>query len=464
MIFALVTVASLFADLAFSISTYHDSVLAFGLCIYFIYYIISEIKSDRIAIKERVKSIFSSAKWFYIAIVLYLAYDIITMLYTKDISYSLKKLPYLVQYAAVFYVVLYALTNRKRIAAYVGTILTTGLLVAIGSYIYYFATKQPIYFMRLSTTRDYNIFACILLFAFMFGADFLLNKIKLSTVKRIAFLLLFAILIMPSFYLAGSRRMAIMMPFFLATALIYVTAIFITVKVERKKQLLTMVFIVLITAIYLISTTLLEPLTKYGTAKENSYKQYLEEIKRDPTKAPENSDKVDKPYYSETSIGEVLETIEDKSMMNKRMLIYKVALKEIATFSPVELIFGRGASYDMYMYYTTDDEELLKAYSISENNVRGKTWLSVHNFMLSDILSGGIIKLLLGMFVVVQLIWHIIKCAKINTTRGLVLLICGGTVLTTNSISGAFGMLNDIFFYITLTLIVATINAEKTES
>lgn len=457
------TVASLFGDLAFSVSTYHDSILAAGLCGYFIYYIISEIKVDRESIKQCAKSIFTSAKWLYIAIILYLAFDIVTMLYTKDIYYSLKKLPYLVQYAAVFYVVLFALNNKKRITAYVGTILSTGLIVAIGSYIYYFFTKQPIYFMRLSTTRDYNVFACVLLFAAVLCFDFFLNVTKLSTVKRVLFFTLCAIVISPSFYLAGSRRMAIMMPFFLITAVIFIVAVFITVESERKTQIFAMLLVAIITAVYLLSTMLLDPFTKYGTSKENDYKQYLEDIKNNPEKAPDKEEEKE-PYYSETSIGEMLETIEDKSMMSKRKLIYKVAFDEIATFTPMELIFGKGASYDMYMYYTTDDAELLKAYSIGENNVRDKTWLSVHNFMLSDVLSGGIIKFILGLFVVVQLIWHIIKCVKINKSRGLVLIICVGTVLTTNFISGAFGMLNDIFFYITLTLMVATLKTNKLES
>lgn len=458
-IFLYVTVMLVLGDVVFSVTTYHDTVAVILMLAYFIYYIISELNQDKQAVIVKLKRIFYSAKWLYIAIALYVIYDLITIIYTKDIYYTLKKLPYLFEFIGITIAAVYFCDTKKRITALVLSVVSTGILVAIGSYIYYFSLMSPIYFKRLSTTRDYNVFACLLLFSMIFAYDYFSHRNKMNLLKRLLFYGLTLAIIMPSFYLAGSRRMVILLPYFALFVITFeLSRMIFGMKSSKRIHLLNITFVALFIVIYLGSTLLLPIFTEYATEKEANYKQYVEDSKNDPTLPPP---KKPTPSYNETTIGEMLETIEDKTMLNKRSLIYSVAFSELKQFSPIEFIFGKGASYDIYMYYTTEDEALLDAYSISEKNPRGKSWLSAHNFLLADILNGGIIKLALGIFVVIQLIAYVIKCIKLDRKIGVLLVITTALVLSNNFISGAYGMMNDIFFHTVLIMIFTIMFAYK---
>lgn len=464
------TIIIVLVDVAFSVRTIHDSIIAAVTGVWLIYCIICDFKQDKQSTSAHLKTVFTSARWLYIAIASYVLYDIITMLYTRDLYYYVQqKLPYQLEFITITAAAIYHCKTKKRVAGISLAIFIAGLSVAIGSYIYYFSSVAPIYFKRLSTARDYNVFSCLLFFAMLFAFDWFNHSRSLfeafgsqgkrSRYLRFAGFVLTMIAIMPSFYLAGSRRMVIMLPYFAIYAVVFTVTRATRTSPDRFSRWKTVAMVGVFIVAYLVSTSLLASFTDFANHKEKAYRTLVEQSKNDP-----ETDTPKRPISSsgETTIGEMLETIEDKSMTSKRSLIYSVAFRELKTYSPTDWIFGRGAAYDLYMYYTTDDAELLNAYSITDSNQRTKSWLSAHNFMLSDLLGGGIIKLLLGMFVVFQLIRHVALAIRRNIDLAVPLGVATALVLANNFISGSYGMLNDIFFHIVLIVVFTTLFTSDT--
>lgn len=440
-----ITIALVLGDLAFSVRTYHDNIVAVLLIIWFIYFVICELKKDKLKVITRVKEVFYSSKWLLISMLLYFLYDLITIIYAKNYTHALKKLPYLFEYMSLFLIGIYYCSTKKRIIWVMSTIGATGIIVAIGSYIYHAAFMQPIYFQRLSTARDYNVYACLLFFCFVFVAHLIIHEFKFSFLKRILIYTVLTILVVPSFYFSGSRRMFIMLPYMLLFTLIY-EGIRLRDKLPK-----TLLFISITVAVYLGTASLLPVFTEYGLQKETVYKTWVKEQQDTGvviTKPPNS--------WNETTIESIIQTIDDKSMTNKRSLIYKTAISELLRYKPVELIFGRGGAYDIHLYDVTTDKDILEAYSILEYNERPIGWMSVHNFMLADILNGGLIKLALGIFLIVQVVIRIIKAIKVKPQIGPIFLILFSLVIINNFISGTYGMLNDIFFYMIVMLIIST--------
>lgn len=226
----------------------------------------------------------------------------------------------------------------------------------------------------------------------------------------------------------------------------------------REKLPKSLLFITITVAIYLSTASFLPTFTEYGLQKETAYKNWVKEQQDtgvEITKPPNS--------WNETTIENIIETIDDKSMTNKRSLIYKTAINELLRYKPLQIIFGRGSAYDIHLYDTTTDKDILDAYSILEYNERPIGWMSVHNFMLADILNGGLIKLFLGIFMIVQIVIRIIKAIKIKPGIGPPFIVLFSLVLINNFISGTYGLLNDIFFYMILMLIISITKESSNE-
>lgn len=458
------TIIFALSDLAFSVRTYHDIVMFVILLLLFIYNIIRDIHENKIKLLKQVQQALHSAKWLYIALIIYYVYDLITMIYTKSYAHALKKLPYMLEYTTIFLAGIYYCTTKKRLFGVMISIAATGTIVSISTYIYYFLSLKPIYFQRLSTARDYNVYACLIFVSFVFLTNLLIHYSRLSFKKRFILFTIFSMINIPTFYFAGSRRIFIMLPYLFAFTVLYEGLRLIILKINKKSSLShTLSFFGICVIIYFSCVALLPTFSQYGATKEASYKAHIAASIQNEGVGNGNGEVDKSNSWYEKTIENIMETIGDKSMYSKRTLIYSVAFSELQTYSPIEFIFGRGAAYDIHMYDVTQDANLLDAYSISEDNPRSFGWLSAHNFLLADILNGGIIKVVLGIFFVIQLIRHIIILIKRNSRSGIMIIIPFALVLVNNFISGAYGMLNDVFFQIMMIILCSMLYLKRKE-
>lgn len=464
-----ITIIAALTDLAFAVTTRHDVFIFVCMAILLFYNIAYDIREDRRLFSTRLKQIFKCrAGWLFIAVCCYYVYDLITILYTRDIGHSLGKLPYMLEYTLIFVCSAYCIAKKSTYTCrlLLFCIGISGTIVSICSYFYYAFSLKPTYFQRLSTARDYNVYSCLIVFTTIVLIHFIVNLLNTSYAKRLILFVAIIAVNMPAFYLSGSRRMFILLPYFFGFVAAFELSLLIykwlksaeskTKRMNLYNFLRAVTFFVAIVVLYFGCVQLLPVFTEIGTKKEACYNKTLQE-NIDSGKRPIGNNSTNS-VSGEKTISNVLETIDDKSMFNKRSIIYRTAFEALEDYTAVDWIFGRGGAYDIHMYNVTDNKELLEAYGIDENNSRARGWMSAHNFMLADLLNGGIIKLLLGVFVVIQLAVHIVKAIRLDNRNALLLVVPTALVLINNFISGAYGMLNDVFFYSVMIMLFSVLS------
>ncbi|MEG2814404.1 MAG: hypothetical protein RSA79_07365, partial [Oscillospiraceae bacterium] len=436
-LFCLSVIGSI-TQLAFSVRTFYAQIITILMFFSFAFSVFVDVKQNSINTKIHIKHIYNSAKWLFIALFAYFVWDIITMFYTKDISLALRKLPYLILYLMITASGIYYIIDKKTFIQFISSVAVSGGIVALFAYLHYFFSMKPMYFQRLSTASDYNVFSTVIMISFIFMTQLLLNYSKTLFLRRILLFVLVSLVNLPLIYLTGSRRMIIMMPYFFAFSLGYEVIRYI-VSYSRKKRYKddsTLIQHILVFStlflVYLVAMAALPVFSEYGAKKEAAYKQWRDAQIAQGIMYEEDFPELENNAKPEGTIKDAMDTIENKSMYGKRNAIYDSAFRELKKYTVVDAIFGRGAAYDMYYFDHTEDKALLEAYEIESVEEKPSGWMYVHNFMLSDLMNGGIIKLLLGIFVVVQIIIHIVKAIIVKKRSGALLVVAFSLVLINN--------------------------------
>jgi len=420
---------------------YSFYIFEFSLICLFVSFIFLLFSRYNFNVKKVFGEITSSCKFSQTAVcclAIYIFYDIATLAYSKNIMLSLSKckvvaLMLFISCCIMLYCrgIIQADTILVNIAA---AGIFSSLLAIINAVL---LRILPVYYnLRLTLRIDYNVFATVVLISIIVGAFYIVLRLKNELLRHI---LLYGILAInaPVIFLSGSRRIFIILPF--AIILIYFVFSYLQIKAHKsiKKFLLIFLnFIATIASICAIAFML------------NSYMQKLYLNGTDTG----NGGLI---IGNETTPEERYETIASGSFMEKRKILWQVALDELKNYSKTELIFGRGSSYDILMYDNAKSEMLDSAYPDREY-VKGK--LSVHNMLLADLLNGGIIKLILLIILIIVLAIYYIRFLIADFFTALPYCICIGIVFINNLISNRFGFLYDKYFYIILFLSIIEIS------
>lgn len=276
----------------------------------------------------------------------------------------------------------------------------------------------PIYYaLRLSLRRDYNMFSV----AICVGAICLYYYVAKYKPK---FLVLFFFsfgISLGIVILSGSRRG------FLYGATIFF-AIFILQFFEEKKEIRKNLLCFLATCLTLFSS--------YFAGKEG-LTYFYENFGNEVVTEQQGS-------KGETGFEERLETMAKGGFFEKRFAIWEVAIDEIKKLTPKEMLFGKGSGYDLYIYQKTNSEKLWSLY----DKEKSASALSPHCFLLSDFLSGGILRVVLGEIVVCFSFLSIASGAKKDKRLFAILFLGLGIVFSSALISGRFGFIYDRCFYL----------------
>ena len=136
---------------------------------------------------------------------------------------------------------------------------------------------------------------------------------------------------------------------------------------------------------------------------------------------------------------------------SKRKLLWELAIRQYRGYSAAEKLFGRGFGADALLYRISDDPRLLQAYP-----PQSRERLSAHNFLLTDLLNGGLVQMVLGVSVWLLLAIYLIREYLPALLRsgslwlGLFLGFGFGMVLLNSLMSCRFGFLYDRTFWVLL--------------
>ncbi|SDM84665.1 hypothetical protein [Acetanaerobacterium elongatum] len=366
----------------------------------------------------------------FILLFLYILADTVGVLYSPVPDFALSKylviIPMLLFFIPTFY---YARTQNKLDKLY-KTLALSGVLVGLLSLSNYFIFEfMPLAFIRrLSMIADYNRYAENLFVSLILGSFFVLNaRFKPRTQTALLFLnLTFHSIIIT---ISGSRRTMILLIPSIAAVLLY-KAFYVARYSATERAAFRRLATGALLTVFCVGVVF---------AAERGFEWYsnikYQQVLADGHSIPE-----------ENSVENVIESIGTGGMFSKRLVIWRVACDEAKTYGLMDILIGRGSGYEVYFYDVTQSKELAAEYSDLKN--MPKYWMSPHNFVLADFLSGGIIKLGLSLALMGAVATRLVLLFARRPGRALPLLITMGLLYFNVFISGRYGIVYDKFFYL----------------
>lgn len=271
------------------------------------------------------------------------------------------------------------------------------------------------YDLRLSLRRDYNMFAVTILLGWSGGA-FLLLRQGVSAKNR-GILLLIAGVCLPPVLLSGSRRAVLL---FLPIGLLVTgTALVRGWKAGKLLSAIggTVLAFSLVAALTIAGSSLLQNLPEQAPGLPGG--------------------------GGETELQDRYETIAEGSFLSKRRILWRIAWEEYSGYPPFEKLTGQGLGRDVVLYRESGDQELCATYPQAEQ----REALSAHNFLLSDLLSGGYLKAAAGLALLLALLVDGLTLLQKDPARALPYGVILGTAVLQNAVSGRYGFLYDKWFF-----------------
>lgn len=391
-------------------------------------------------IKQLLKFLVQTKSAVLISMAVYLSVDAVNFFIFGDFALAWQKYR-VIAVLILLFVSLCALRNRPDLTKFV--LLAVGfsaVVVALYTLTYYLLPlKLPLYYTaRFSMRRDYNMYATQLLtglIALVFGV--------IAARSKKAWIALMVVLpaIVSLAVLSGSRRVLIMLPVILLVLAVALVAAGVQLF-GRHRTGVVVACIFLIAAFTCIETTLLQ----HSLAQINAPGGQARSIEQAPA--------------VETELSERYETIRGSSILEKRKVIWSIALEALSNYPAPALIFGRGGGENILLY----DQITEPLDTIYPDRQARLGALSAHNMLLADLLDGGIVKLAALLFLAlatgVSCILIAFKRPYTGLPLGMILAVC----MINSLVSNRFGLLYDRYFVLFAALAATEYQAVKAQA
>lgn len=382
-----------------------------------------------------------------VMIVLYILYDLISLSYTNNIHISLLKYVTIVSMLAVVFFGLLLLNSSsfKHTLDWTLTFISgSSLVLLVYAWTYEVIFDSTIYARRLSLLIDYNKFSMALFFGFISTLYLITRKVK-NVDKRNIFSFIATVLYFSTIHLTASRRTSRMMNVvILVLGLVFLVSIYVNAKRNKSYDnrnflmsvmkfilggIISYLLIVLVISGYsYLTTERILSATKGQTGEGVSVDKGTEEV------------------------------LDDLKTLDKREVIWTLALRSYREYPTLNKIIGKGASAHFDIYNEKKNHEIInKKYwkEVPENT------LDPHNFALVDLLDGGIIKVTITLLMLVSIPIYLFKIRKKHFYDSLFIFLLAVTVLGDMSISSRYGILDNKMVWLIL-LLLLELNEEST--
>lgn len=372
-----------------------------------------------------------------IPVALYLIFDIVSLAYTDDVGFALTKYVTILSMLAILLFTAYYIpaifpdvSIRKKVQRLLLTIGLSAIAATAYAYIYHTIFDQTFYARRLSMIEDYNQFSIVIIFGY-FVLLLFLRRSFYPKKSWFFWLVASSAFCISAVTLSGSRRSYMMMLACLLIPIIYETICFLLPKPQPKQLLRLLASLVLIGAIYTGITKV------YNDTTTERYEEMTEE----------NQD-----IINMIGAKPVEEILTDEQALGKREIIWQIAIDGFKDFSLTEKLFGAGGSYASDVYDTPETKPIIeKMYWKQLPN----QFMNPHNFILVDLLNGGIVKTIFMIASLIGALYCLLKNIKKQSTELIYTAIAAAISLGNIFVSSKFGYLNDKFVWTALILVLA---------
>lgn len=392
------------------------------------------INSIKIQLKE--------VKVVVILIASYIAFDLISFVHTNNKSASLIKYVTIISMLAITFLYILYLNksdNEDNMNILLLFLSLPSVTVIIYTWSYLLINKTTYYSRRLSLIQDYNKFSMLILFSFI-ALVYLIFRTIQNLKKRNLLLVVTLAISTATIHLTASRRTARMMEVILILFYIYgVYDIYLKKKTSKIKSMANVVFK------FLLSMFIASLLSGFIVFSYN----YL------------TSERVEKATQSEQGVGFDInrdgeEVLHDEAALNKRKEIWKMAVDAYKDYPLINKIIGKGGSAHLDTYNTPENMKMLSN-KIYWKDLPANT-VDPHNFLLVDLLNGGIVLVLITVSALISILILLFKLFKKSFIDGYFILIFSITVLGDIAISSRNGIFDNKFIWLILIILITAFN------
>lgn len=367
---------------------------------------------------------------------LYLIFDLVSLKYTAYPRFALIKYITIVSMIAIFCCTSYymvevypKLSRSLKVNRILFTLGMTAIATVVYSFSYQIIYGHTFFTRRLSMVEDYNQFSTVILIG-LFCFLLYLHRELYFTKKWYIWRVVSVSICTCAITFSASRR-----SFLLMIACLVVVAIYEMFNVILKKRDFKK-FMSLILSYALIGIIFFSVTTIYNTVT---------------TKRTEKWTKGNEDIINIIGMRSVDEIITDEKALEKREVIWRVAIDDLKSFSTTEKLIGKGASYMSDVY---DKPEIKDKFERLYWKEFSRHYMSPHNFILVDLLNGGIVKTGLMITSLISALILLFKGIKKQFTEMLYTTLIALIAIGNLFVSSDHGYLNDKFLWTALILVM----------
>lgn len=412
---------------------------------------------------------FCKNKLLFLGIALFVLYDVLTLFYAVTLSYSINK--YMMFVRTIFLIgsiFLCCYENddsiRKKNEENLIRCICFILIVFVITTIIRWSLGLSPFLMRISLRMDYNVYAAYFLFALTFYIFYYMKREEsfFGSVKLIY--LIFVIISCDFIYLSASRRALILCPIVVTISLLFYV-VRKTVKYKNshikvwntrniKSYVMMVCFVIVLVVNFKYSIPIFEKyISTVSEEKKEAHKNFMREcLSTGQSNGQTNGQQT--VNISETSISKRYESVKSEEGMVSRQNIWKVSIAGIKEFDLKEIVFGKGNGYSWNIYENDEDEEvreLLDLYGMEKSKPQ---WMMPHNFILTEFLEGGLLKILLILFLTIAIIYSLFQYIKTDNVYGCMFLLLYFCFAANFMLGTTHGLLGEDLFWLTTGLLI----------
>ncbi len=328
--------------------------------------------------------------------------------------------------------------------------------IALVALVGYATNLYTVYYQRISTIRDYNQYATILLVGLVCFTFAVVGDLH-RPLARWAALLPFWTVTATAVYQAGSRRSDVLLLCLGAVCLLYVLWDEVTRHRRRPngRRLAAGVCLLAVCVGLCVGAAALthQWVGQTGPARLAADKA---ELQRDPALTNDETLRQRLALAGrQDELSAAVEGMLDGSGFARRRLIWQVAWDAICRSTPTEWLFGHGASYSWELYDDLSNPLVAHLRSLYPKALQHDQWLNPHQLFLQDMLEGGLVLLALDLLVLAAVAMALFTLLRRAPRSAVALGLCAVVLLATLMISSAKGMVAHKFFWLLITALVA---------
>lgn len=432
------------------------------LCLLYLYIMIRYWNYEKYNISNSVIKLINNYKFTLLFIILYFVFDLVSLLWTNDIRFALKKYITIIPMIVIFgYATLYLykpyVTKKMRFQRTRKICLVLGIValsMSMATWIIYFIYNRTYFILRMSLSHDYNQYILSILFGYICGVFYIftMKKTNYSIVSFFAY----SLVILPLFQISGSRRtMLIYIPLFIIYTLYLLFKLY---RLKMNKKVLMSILLSIL--ILILNFSIIKGYEIHaGKVYERLYQEALDSGLEPVSAAKNRQEGIIQDFRLEKDLKFKSDTIKSGEALSIRNTLWKIAIDEIKSFSIKELLIGKGASHQKDLYRTDKALNILSPDEVPED-ISG--FKHPHSMVFVELLNGGIIKLSICLGIIISILVYSINLIKKRYFAGLLLVfIYGAILLYSQLIDSIYGIPENRLTWIYFIIVIGVISYEE---